>query len=139
MSSTLAEGITAIHDEAAGMLTLDVILQRDVPRLIAAALDGCEDTARLLTALNSALQQIGTAPASSPAQCGCCGTALQAGKFAIVIARPDTCDPVHGMGLAVCRRCGPTSGAIKAAAVRALKLIWPNARPVSIHSAAGHA
>jgi len=139
VSSTWAEGVTALHDEAAGMLTLDVILQRNVPRLIAAALDGCEDTARLLTALNSALQQIGTAPASRPAQCGCCGTALQAGKFAIVIARPNTCDPVHGLGTAICTRCGPTRGAVKAAAVRAVKLIWPNARPISIHGTAGRA
>lgn len=121
------------------MLTLDVILQKDVPRMVAAMLGGCQDTARLLTALNSALQQIGTAPASSRPQCGCCGTELHAGKFAIVICRPNTCDPIHGMGLAVCRRCGPTLGAIKAAAVRAVKLIWPNARPITIHAAAGHA
>jgi len=139
VSSTLAEGITALHDEAAGMLTLDVILYTDVPRLAATALDGCQDTVRLLIALGSALRQIGAAPANSPAECGCCGAALRPGRFAIVIARPNICDPVHGLATAICTRCGPTRGAVRAAAVRAVKLIWPNARPVTIHGAAGHA
>jgi hypothetical protein len=139
VSSTLAEGIAALHDEAGGMLTLDVILHTDVPRLAAAALDGCQDTARLLIALGSALRQIGAAPANSPAECGCCGAALRPGRFAIVIARPNICDPVHGLGTAICTRCGPTRGAVRAAGVRAVKLIWPNARPVTIHGAAGHA
>ncbi len=139
MSGTWVKGITALHDEAAGMLALDVILHTDVPRLAAAALDGCQDTARLLIAVGSALRQIGAAPANSPAECGCCDAALRPGRFAVVIARPNTCDPVHGLGTAICTHCGPTRGAVRAAAVRAVKLIWPNARPVIIHDKAGHA
>ncbi len=137
--SPLAEGIARVHDEAAGMLALDVILYTDVPRLAAAALDGCQDTARLLIALGSALRQIGAAPANNPAECGCCGAALRPGRFAIVIARPNICDPVHGLGTAICTRCGPTRGAVRAAAVRALQLIWPGARHVIPHETAGHA
>ena len=139
MSDTWAENIQVLHHEAGGMLTLDVLLCSDMPRLTVAALAGCQDTSRLLIALGSALRQIGAAPASSPPLCGCCGAALRPGKFAIVIARPDTCDPVNGMATAICTRCGMTRGAVKAAAIRAVKLLWPDARPVTIHGTAGHA
>lgn len=42
------DGVQRIHDEAAGLLTLDVVRQDDVPGLIGAALAGDADTGRLL-------------------------------------------------------------------------------------------
>lgn len=137
--SPLAEGIARVHDEAAGVLSVHVVRVSDAPGLICAAVSGNERAAQLVVQVNDLLHRIGAAPANSPMQCGCCGSDLRPGRFAFAIATPDIADPSAGLGMAICRRCGTSLGAITAAAVRALQLIWPNARPVTIHGATGHA
>jgi hypothetical protein len=136
----LAQAVQALQAEAGGLLSLHVIRRDDASRLIAGALSGDRGAAQLLVAVNDLLQRIGAAPASTPMQCGCCGGDLQAGRFALAIATPDISDPSAGLGMAICRRCGTSLGAIKAAALTALRCIWPDGRFVTpTHSDGGRA
>ncbi len=129
---TLAQAVQALQAEAGGLLSLHVIRQGDGPRLIVGALSGNREAAQVMLQVSDMLQRIGNAPASSPMQCGCCGSNLQAGRFALAIATPDILDPSAGLGMAICRRCGTSLGAIKAAALTALRCIWPDGRFVDI-------
>lgn len=126
-----ANRIRSIHAKANGLLTLDVVRKCDVPGLVGAALAGDDQAARLLRAVTNCLGLIQDAPAHAPMQCGCCAKSLRQGRYAIVVAHPDTLDPADVLGLAICARCGPTLGEVKAAAVRALRLLWPDSRPIT--------
>jgi len=136
----LAQAVQALQAEAGGLLSLHVIRQDDGPRLIGGALSGDREAAQLMLQVSDLLQRISDAPASSPMQCGCCGGDLQAGRFALAIATPDIRDPSAGLGMAICRRCGTSLGAIKAAALTALRCLWPDSRFVTpTHSDGGRA
>lgn len=136
---TLAEGVRQMHHEAAGLLGIHVVQQVDVPRLLLDALAGDEIAMMLLNQVNDCTQRIQAAPAERRTQCGCCGSDLQGSKYAVVIATPEIPEPSTGLAMAICTRCGTTRGAIRAAAIRALRLLWPDVRPVSIHDKAGRA
>lgn len=134
------DGVQRIHDEAHGLLTMDVVRQGDVPGLIGAAMAGDADAARLVVLVNDCVTRIQSAPAKHPMECARCAKPLRAGRFAIVIASASRDDARQGLGMAICQRCGPSPGAIQAAAVQALRLIWPDGRAIDItHLAAGHA
>lgn len=137
--SPLAEGIARIHSEAAGVLSVHVVRMSDAPGLIYAAVSGNQEAAQVVVQVNDLLLRIDAAPAHSPMQCGCCGSNLKPGRFALAITTPDIADPSAGLGMAICRRCGISVGAITAAAVRALQLIWPGGRVISVHGTAGRA
>lgn len=135
-----AAGVQRLHDEAAGVVHLDVVRQTDMPRLILAGLGGNVEAGRLLLAVTDALRRIQCAPADAPMECACCGKALKASRYSIVVVQPAVNDPADRMTMAICGRCGPTVGAIKAAATRSLQSIWPNVRPIEItHSEGGRA
>lgn len=136
----LAQAVQALQLEAGGLLALHVIRQEDGPSLIAGGLSGNREAAQVMLQVSDLLQRIGGAPASSPMQCGCCGSNLQAGRFALAIVTPDILDPSAGLGMAICRRGGTSLGAIKAAALTALRCIWPGGRFVTpTHSDGGRA
>ena len=133
MSSTAwADDIRRLHDDAAGLLNLDVVRRCDAPGLMLAAAAGNADAARLLLDVNDFLARIQSAPAKSPMECGCCGKPLRQGSYNLVVARPAEGDMAKGLGLAICYRCGTSLGAIKAAAITSLRLIWPQARCIEI-------
>jgi hypothetical protein len=139
-AGTLAQAVQAIQDEAGGLLSLHVIRREDGPRLIAGTLSGDREAAQLLVQVIDLLHRIDTAPASSQMQCGCCGSNLHGGRFAIAIATSDISEPSAGLGMAICRRCGTSLGAIKAAVLTALRCIWPDGRFVTpTHSDGGRA
>jgi len=131
-SATLAQAVQAIQEEAGGLLSLHVIRQCDGPCLIAGALSGNQEAAQVMLQVTDLLHRISNAPVSSPMQCGCCGGNLQAGRFALAIATPDIMNPAAGLGMAICRRCGTSLGSIKAAALTALRCIWPDGRFVDV-------
>ena len=127
-----AAAIHSLHDEAAGLLVLDVVRRCDAPDLVLAAAAGDDYAARLLVAVNDALRNIEKAPTGAPMQCAACAAPLRLGRFALCIARPATADPMQGLGMAICHRCGTTRGGIHAAASASLRLIWPDARPITV-------
>ncbi len=137
--ATLVQAVQALQAEAGGLLSLHVIRQDDGPRLIAGALSGNHEAAQVMLQVSDLLQRISDAPASSSMQCGCCGSNLQAGQFAIAIATPNILDPSAGLGMAICRHCGTSLGAIKAAALTALRCIWPDLRSITITHPGGRA
>ena len=135
-----AASIYRIGDEVAGMLTLDVVWQCDMPGLIVEALGGDVEAVWLLQSVRRCLVGIQDAPAHAPMECAHCCKPLRGGRFAIGVARPDTSNPAHGLCFAICPRCGPTLEAIQAAAVAALRQLWPDLRRVSItHPQGGRA
>ncbi len=110
-----AAGVQRLHDEAAGIVHLDEVRQTDMPRLVVAGLNGSVEAGRLLLAVTDALRRIQGAPADTPMECASYGKALKG-------------------------RCGPTVGAIKAAATRSLRSIWPYVRPIEVtHPKGGRA
>lgn len=137
--ATLAEGVRQMHVEAAGLLGVNIVRQADVPRLLLDSLTGDEAATMLLQQVSDCIQRIQEAPADRRTQCGCCGSDLHSSKFSIVIASPEIPDPSAGLAMAICFRCGTTVGAIRAAAIRALKLLWPDLRPVTITHTGGNA
>lgn len=137
---TLAESVAAVQAEAGGLLTLYVIRQDDTQRLLAGVLAGDREATQVFVAATEMLQRIHEAKASSPMQCGCCGSNLEPRRFSLALATPDVADPSAGLGMAICRRCGTSLGAIKAAALTALRCIWPDGRFVTpTHSDGGRA
>lgn len=137
---TLNDAVSRVQDEGGGLVALYVFRIQDVPNLLGGALSGHADAAHLLIAVNDLLHRIGSAPASSPMQCACCGSDLTPGRFALALASADIADPKAGLGLAICRRCGTTLGAIKAAALTALRCIWPDGRFIDVtHPGGGRA
>ncbi len=138
--TALQEGVQRVSDEAGGMLTLQVIQRQDMPAIIADAICGSAEAAQLMRLTNQVLANIQGAPRRKPMLCGCCPRALRGGRYAIIIAQPACDDPTQGLSMAICPKCGPTYGAIQAAAAVALRRIWPNLRPVTIrHSKGGRA
>ncbi len=138
--ATWAEAVRQVHEEAAGVLSVVIVRQCDAVHLALDALSGDDTAAALLLQVNDCIQRIEGASARNRTQCGCCGANLASGRYAVVIASPDVSDPSAGLGMAICRRCGPTVGAIKAAAMSALRLIWPDLRPVQVtHPEGGRA
>jgi len=138
--NALRDGIQRVSDEAGGLLTVQVIQQHDMPAMIADALGGSAEAVQLLRLTNQVLANIQAAPYRKPALCGCCPRALRGGRYAIVIARPARDDATEGLSLAICRKCGPTYGAIQATAAVAFRRIWPDLRPIMVtHPGGGRA
>jgi hypothetical protein len=103
-----AAGVQRLHVEAAGIVHLGVVRQTDMQRLVLAGLNGSVEAGRLLLAVTDALRRIQGAPADAPMECACCGKALKASRYSIVVVRPSVSDPAARMTLAICGRCGPT-------------------------------
>ncbi len=138
--TALQEGVQRVNDEAGGLLTVQVIQQDDMPAMIADALGGSAEAVQLLRLTNQVLANIQGASRRKPMLCGCCPRALRGGRYAIIIARPACDDPTEGLSLAICRKCGPTYGAIQATAAVALRRIWPDLRPIMVtHPGGGRA
>jgi hypothetical protein len=132
--------IRRVHAQAAGLLHLDVVRQADLPALIGKALAGGTEAARLLVQVNGFLGQIQEAGLGRAPLCGGCSATIEDRRFTIVIASPEGADePADGIGMTICRRCGPTPGAARAAAARGLRDIWPDARLLAVTSPGGRA
>ncbi len=135
-----AASMRRIGEEAAGMVTLDVVRRCEMPDLLAEALAGDAEAAWLLRTVRHCLPLIRNAPAQAPMECACCCKPLRDSRFAIGVVRPGTANPAHGLTLAICLRCGPTVGAIQAAAGKALRQLWPDLRLVTVtHPEGGRA
>lgn len=137
---TWADGIRAVHEEAAGVLTLLVIRQSDAIDLMAEAIQGDVEAARLMALIAQTSKRIDVAKRTkSPMLCMSCPRPLLNNKFAFVVAGPAGCNAVNHVAVAVCRKCGRTREDITRKAAFGLKKLWPDLRPISVHPTAGHA
>ncbi len=130
--NALRDGIQRVSDEAGGMLMLQVIQRGDMPALVLDALAGSDEAAQLLRMARDMVASVQAAPRKKPMLCGACPRALRNGRFALIIAKPACDNPTQGIAMAICPRCGPTYGAIQAAAAVALRRIWPDLRPIAV-------
>jgi len=137
---TWADGIRAVHEEAAGVLTMLVIRQSEALELMTDALQGDAEAARLLTLISKTAKRIDVAKRTrSPMLCVSCPRPLLDTKFAFVVAGPAGSDAVNHIAVAVCRKCGRSTADITRKATAGLRRLWPDLRPISVHPTAGHA
>lgn len=137
---TWADGIRSVHDEAAGVLTMMVIRQSEAMDLMAEAIQGDVEAARLMTLLAQTSKRIDVARRTkAPMLCVSCPRPLLDNKFAFVVAGPAGTDAVNHIAVAVCRKCGRTPEDITRKATAGLRRLWPDLRPIAIHPTAGRA
>jgi len=128
----LIEGVEALHAEAAGALTLHIVEQLDVLDLFAQAMLGNAEATGILRALEQSQNGITAAPKRRPMLCATCPAPLRNSRYTFVIAMPATDGPHHGLGMAVCKRCGPDRETTRQKGIEALTGIWPELREVTI-------
>ena len=110
----------------------------DVVPLMAESHRGSSEAFHLLEVINYTLAKVQTATPRSPAICACCSGPLKRRAFAFVVAKPaNKPDATHSLALVICARCGNDRETVRAAGVRALKDVWPEARPITVTHAAG--
>lgn len=126
----LKRAVGQVAAEGGGMIVFDAVRVRDVPLLFAEALGGNQEARMILQAVEHALVKIKEAPQRRPMLCASCPRPVRNGdKFAVAVLRGATEQPSQAITLAVCLRCGPTPGAIKAAATVGVRRFFPDARP----------
>ncbi len=135
----LADGIRAVHQEAGGVLGLDIVRRRDARDLVVSAAAGDTHAAMVLRAVKDTLAKIQSAPRRRPMLCVCCPRSLLKHDFAVVLASPEREDRQQGLALAVCTTCATSVPEITAKVAVALREIWPDLRQVTITNEAGHA
>lgn len=133
-------GVRAVHDEAAGVLSVEVIRPIEAAELMAEAMSGDVEAGKRLRVIARAAQQISEARSTRrPSLCASCPRALLDNRFSFVIAVPTCEDPTNALALAVCRKCGTSTDQIKRKAAFALKQLWPHLRPIYVHPTGGRA
>lgn len=136
-----ANEMRAIHHEAAGCMDLWPVLYGDMPDLLLCVAEA-DPTARLiLSALRSALIQMGKAPPAEGPLCGCCAASLDMEGMAFCVAIPHgSTDTKRVLAFGICGSCGRDRDTVRRAGTRALCAIWPNARPIAMtHRTGGRA
>lgn len=134
-----AEGVRRVHDQAAGVVRLLVILPADLPALLAGAVVGDPEARKLATCVSHAKRGIERAPRKRPMLCGSCPRPLLGGRYSIVCAIPNRADASEALTLGICFKCGNDEGTIARAAARALTDLWPDARILDQHPSEGRA
>ena len=137
----LKHAIGQVASESGGMIVFDAVRVRDVPLLLVEALGGDQEARMLLQAVEHTLVKIRQAPQRLPMLCASCPRPVRDGsKFAIAVLRGAIEQPSQAIAMAVCERCGPTPGAIKAAATVGVRRFFPDARAIQVtHSDGGRA
>lgn len=138
-TETWEEGIRRFSEESAGAFFVHVVERGDLPGLLADALAGDADAERLAGLVQGTLERIAAAPRHKPMLCACCPCAVKGGPFAVVVAMPARDDATRGVALAVCGSCASGRDAVQAAALAALRKLWPDLRPIDINAAEGRA
>ena len=137
---TWSDDMHQVHEEAAGVMTLDVVLFSDIPDLLVSSLMGDHQSSLLMRAIGKAFDAIAAAPRSRPTLCACCPRPIkQKVHFSLAIATPARDDPANCLSLAVCAKCATTREDARQKAMSALRRIWPDARTVELTHPAGHA
>jgi hypothetical protein len=116
----------------AGILQLVVITPDDASALLIDAIAGDADAMRLFNAIGDTQAKVVSAPKRSPILCASCPTPLLHSRYSLAVAFPSCDTPGLGLGMAVCAICATTPAAIAAKALFALRVIWPDLRPIEI-------
>lgn len=134
-----ADGMKALHDEAAGAVMVEVIRPIDVAGLIGEALAGSAEAIQCLRLRNGFIRQARRSSPSKPMLCGCCPRSIRRNGFSVVLALPYNQAAENALALGVCERCGTEPAELLDRARQALARVWPDVRPITIHPIAGRA
>ncbi len=128
-----------LHREAAGIIRLHLIPPSLGRRIFEAAAHGDGHAFALACGLAKSLGRIRTAPSDQRMLCMCCPTELCTDHaLTLILATGHVDQPSIGMGAALCTRCGSRPDRHERV-TDALRKVWPDLRPVTIHTEAGHA
>jgi hypothetical protein len=140
MPSVAVANFEAVHREAAGLLTLNVIRPERFLGLVLASMSGDAEAARLVQSAVDTVARIERAPRREPKLCGCCPRILRKSKFVICVAYPAVDSPETGIAFALCERCSGDDAVVRDNASKALRAVWPDLRPITVtHGEGGRA
>lgn len=130
--------LTRLHEEAAGLISLQIIRPHEGAALLLAAANGNGEAQRTVDAILPFLacaEQAG----EQGRDCATCGRLLRRTSFSVVIVRPDIPAPERGLVFGVCARCAPagTLAAIRDRAAEFLGNFWPEGRIIEVSHSAG--
>jgi hypothetical protein len=135
-------GIQTVHNEAAGLLNVDIVDALAGAGLMSDALRGDSEAAALILAVTQAAARIKQAPRQKPALCICCPRAVRRVCAGTVfgVATPAVANPTGAIGFVFCDRCASDRDTLAAKAAEGLRRIWPDLRPVVVtHQHGGRA
>jgi hypothetical protein len=123
-----------VQDEAAGMLTVDIIDSPAGSALLDRAIAGNYEAHVLFQAVAQAIARVHQAPRNRPVLCVCCPRPVRRVTPATVfgVAGPDTPTRTCAVGFVFCEKCGADRATLPEKARQGLSRIWPDLRPVTI-------
>lgn len=129
--SELSRAVQQVAVEGGGLLVFDALHVRDIPLLAMETLDGDREAGVLLHAVTDLMRKVTAAPQNRPMLCVSCPRAVRSGaKYSIAVLRGAADNATQAIAFVVCPRCGPTLGAVRAAATVAVRKFFPDARAV---------
>ncbi len=129
----LEASLRTLHEEAARLLHLGIVLPDEFPDLTLAVVRGEPGAQILFGQVVRAVADVHGAPRRSPKLCGSCPRRIRRGdRFSVAIATPVCDDPTNALALVICQKCGPDRASVQAAATRGLRRVWPDLRNVAV-------
>jgi hypothetical protein len=127
--------------ESAGLLLVHVIGKGHLPALVRATLDGDVRAAQLVKSVLVSINNVESAPRHDPMPCGARQRPVKPrSRYAVGVALPDIDLPRRAMGFALCPQCCSSVATADAAALRAVRDVWPTAQSIVItHPTGGRA
>ena len=134
-----AEGMRAVHDQAAGAVMVEIITPGIMVEMIGEALAGDADVLQRLSVANEFIREARGSPEHRPMLCGTCPQPIRETPFNMALAIPARDDAENVICIGICQKCGTRPAELLARAQEAFRKIWPDLRAVSIHPTAGRA
>lgn len=135
---TFRAGVKAMAAEVRGAIKITTVRPEDFATMVLDSACGQSQHVGLIRHVSDVISRVSRASATEPMLCAACPAPLTGG-FAVVIAEAARITPKNGLALGVCTACGTDLETIEAAALKGLRAIWPDLKPLPIHSEAGHA
>ncbi len=135
------KGIQDVSREAAGAVGVVILMQSELPALLANALLGDPESIRLLQLTAQLLTRIEAAPKREGMLCACCPRPIKRrGGFNIGLAIPARDDAQSALAIAICTRCASGPDDVLARSIASFRKVWPDLRAATItHPAGGRA
>jgi len=131
-------GVKAMAAEVRGAIKLITVRPIDFALMLADVECGCTEHLGLMRMVSDTIGRVHRASPAEPMLCAACPAPL-AGGFAVVVAHAARITPKNGLAMGVCVSCGTDLNSIEAAAIKGLRAIWPDLKPLTIHDQLGHA
>jgi len=135
---TFRAGVKAMAAEVRGAIKLTTVRPIDFALMLADVDRGRTEHLGLMRMVSDTIGRAHRAAQSEPMLCAACPAPL-AGSFAVVVAHAARITPKNGLAMGVCTSCGTDLDSIEAAALKGLRSIWPDLKPLTIHEQVGHA